>query len=73
MRLAKDRLDIALMTDRVSVLEFWRDEVGIPLEEILPVRRGWVQYRFDLCDSVFKLNVVDDGVPPGRRSRPVYS
>lgn len=71
MRLAKDRLDIALMTDRVEVLEFWRDHVGIPLEEILPVRRGWVQYRFDLCDSVFKLNVVDDGVPPGRRSRVV--
>lgn len=71
MHLAKDRLDVALMTDRVEVLEFWRDEVGIPLEEVLPIRRGFVQYRFDLCESVFKLNVIDDGVPPGRRSRVV--
>lgn len=71
MRLAKDRLDIALMTDRLEVLEFWRDEVGLAIDEVLPVRRGWVQYRFDLCESVFKLNVVDDGVPPGRRSRVV--
>lgn len=71
MHLAKDRLDVALMTDRVEVLEFWRDEVGIPIEEVLPIRRGFVQYRFDLCESVFKLNVIDDGVPPGRRSRVV--
>lgn len=68
MHLAKDRLDVALMTDRMEVVEHWRDVVGLRLEETLPIRRGQVQYRFDLCDSVLKVNVIDAGVDPARRS-----
>jgi predicted enzyme related to lactoylglutathione lyase len=61
--LAKDCLDVALFTDRPDVPEFWRDEVGLTLDEILPVRRGHDQYRFDLNGSVLKVNVVERGLP----------
>ena len=56
------------MTDRIDVVEFWRDVVGLTLDEILPIRRGQVQYRFDLCESVLKVNVIDGGVDATRRS-----
>jgi predicted enzyme related to lactoylglutathione lyase len=68
MRLAKDCLDVALFTGRRDVATFWRDDVGLVLDQVLPVRRGHVQYRFDLNGSVLKVNVVDAGVPATGRS-----
>jgi len=61
--LAKDCLDVALFTDRREVPAFWRDEAGLVLDEILPVRRGHDQYRFDLNGSVLKVNVIERGLP----------
>ncbi|MEO5899931.1 MAG: VOC family protein [Ilumatobacteraceae bacterium] len=63
MDLAKDCLDVALFTDRREVPTFWRDEAGLVLDEILPVRRGHDQYRFDLNGSVLKVNVIERGLP----------
>ncbi len=68
MRLAKDCLDVALFTDRTDVPAFWRDEVGLTLDHVLPIRRGHQQHRFDLAGSVLKVNVVDRDLPAAGRS-----
>jgi predicted enzyme related to lactoylglutathione lyase len=68
MRLAKDCLDVALFTDRSDVPSFWRDEVGLTLDHVLPIRRGHDQHRFDLAGSVLKVNVVERGLPAAGRS-----
>ena len=58
MRLAKDRLDIGLLTDDEAMLPFMSDEVGLRLAETLDIAPGVVQHRFDLDGSVVKVNVV---------------
>lgn len=60
MRLAKDRLDIGLITDNLDMLDFIGDDVGLGKPERLPVNKTMVQYRFDLDGSVIKINVVDE-------------
>ena len=41
MKLAKPRIDIGFRTNNVApLLTFWQNEVGLPLEGVLPVRRG---------------------------------
>jgi lactoylglutathione lyase len=65
MRLAKPCIDVGILTNRgEEQLAFWQKEVGLPFEERLPVRRGFVQMRHGMNGSVFKLNVVDAEVPP---------
>jgi lactoylglutathione lyase len=68
VKLAKDCLDVALFTDRTDVAAFWRDEVGLTLDHILPIRRGHDQYRFDLAGSVLKVNVTVAALPADGRS-----
>jgi lactoylglutathione lyase len=64
MRLAKPCIDVGILTNRgEEQLAFWQREVGLPFEERLPVRRGFVQMRHGMNGSVFKLNVVDAPVP----------
>jgi lactoylglutathione lyase len=64
MRLAKPCIDVGMLTTRGEAqLAFWQKEVGLPFEERLPVRRGFVQMRHALNGSVFKLNVVDAAIP----------
>lgn len=63
MHLAKDRLDVALISDRPGISDFYRDRAGVPREEILELQSGWDQYRHALADSVLKINV--------RRDRPL--
>jgi len=64
MRLAKPCIDVGILTNRAEAqLDFWQNEVGLPFEERLPVRRGFVQMRHALNGSVFKLNVVDAAIP----------
>jgi len=58
IEIVKDRLDLGLLTARPEVLEFWRDEIGLELDHVLPVGRGHVQHRFDLAGSVLKLNLL---------------
>jgi len=67
MRLAKDRLDIGLLTDDRAMLAFMHDGVGLGPPEHLPIGEGVDQYRFDADGSVIKVNVVA-GLPVERRS-----
>jgi len=58
IEIVKDRLDFGLLSDRSEVVGFWRDEVGLQLDHVLPVGRGQDQHRFDADGSVVKVNVL---------------
>jgi predicted enzyme related to lactoylglutathione lyase len=45
------------------MLQFWRNEVGLRLDEVLPIRRGQKQYRYDASGSVVKINHWDQSLP----------
>ena len=41
MRLAKERIDIGLYTTSGPQLrEFWQNQIGLPFDHLLPVRKG---------------------------------
>lgn len=64
MDLAKQRLDVGLYTNRAEeMLEFWRDTVGLPFEEMLPLGGGVRQYRHAMNGSVMKINCARDPLP----------
>ncbi len=67
MRLAKDRLDVGLMTDQRAMIDFMADDVGLGDFEVLRVTRSVTQHRFDVDGSVVKVNIVD-GLDTDRRS-----
>jgi catechol 2,3-dioxygenase-like lactoylglutathione lyase family enzyme len=72
MQLAKPRIDIGFRTNHaLPVLAFWQNEVGLPLESMLKVRRGLRQHRHDLLGSVLKVNSqltpIPDTPPSGYR------
>ncbi len=57
MELAKPRIDIGLATnDLPPMLALWQGEVGVPLDHVLPIRRGQDQHRHDVLGSVLKIN-----------------
>jgi lactoylglutathione lyase len=59
VKLAKDRLDVGLMTQDPTMLDFMREEVGLGAPEVLPVTRAVTQHRFDVDGSVVKVNLVE--------------
>ena len=64
MRLAKPRIDVGLFTNNLEpMLAFWRDEAGLPFEEMLPMGGGLRQYRHGLNGSVLKINSARDPLP----------
>jgi lactoylglutathione lyase len=64
MELAKPRIDIGLATnDLQPMLAFWQGEVGVPLDHVLPIRRGQDQHRHDVLGSVLKINHHDAPLP----------
>lgn len=64
MKLAKPCIDVGLMTNNFdAMLAFWRDEVGLPYEELLKVGGGLHQHRLSLNGSVLKLNHARDPLP----------
>ena len=57
LSLAKDCIDVGLYTNDVDgSLAFFRDEVGLPYEELLKVGGGVHQHRLGLRGSVLKVN-----------------
>lgn len=65
MRLAKPFLDLGLYTERVDEqLAFWRDEVGLPYEELLRAGRGIHQHRLGLHGAVLKVNASREPLAP---------
>ena len=64
MNLAKPRIDIGLNTNNIGpMLQFWQNEVGLPFDHLLPVRRGMKQHRHELLGSVLKINEYADPLP----------
>lgn len=64
MELAKGHLDVGLYTNEAqAVLAFWRDEVGLPYEELLKAGGGVHQHRFGMNGSVLKVNHARDPLP----------
>jgi len=65
VELAKGHLDVGLYTNEAeAALGFWRDEVGLPYEELLKAGGGVHQHRFGLNGSVLKVNHARDPLPP---------
>lgn len=65
MELAKQHIDVGLFTNnREAMLSFWRDDVGLPFEELLAVGGGVRQHRHAMNGSVLKLNDARDPLPP---------
>ncbi|MEM7541847.1 MAG: VOC family protein [Pseudomonadota bacterium] len=61
MKLLKPHLDLGLFTNDIAAhSNFWGQVVGLRLDHELPVKRGWVQHRYDAHDSVIKVNVRDE-------------
>jgi lactoylglutathione lyase len=72
MRLAKQHIDVGLFTNNLDpVLAFWRDDVGLEFEEMLPMGGGLRQYRHAMNGSVLKVNSsrdrLDAAPPSGYR------
>jgi predicted enzyme related to lactoylglutathione lyase len=57
VNLAKDHIDVGIVTDRLEpMLGFWQRDVGLPFENVLPIGSGLRQHRHAMNGSVFKLN-----------------
>ena len=67
MDLAKPRMDFGLTTagDIQPMLDFWQNEVGLPFDHLLRVRRGLSQHRHDALGSVIKINHAAEPPPEG--------
>ena len=64
MKLAKQGIDIGLRTNQLEPsLSFWRDEIGLPYEELLKIGGGVHQHRLGLNGAVLKLNHARDPLP----------
>ena len=58
MRMAKDALDVGLLTDDEAMLGFFEHEIGLAPPERLRVGPGVVQHRFAFEGSVLKVSLV---------------
>jgi len=57
MKLASPFVDIGLATNALEpTLKFWRDEMQLPLERVMPVRPGMDQHRYVARGAVVKIN-----------------
>lgn len=64
MQLAKPCVDVGLYTNEADeTLAFWRDEVGLPYEELLKAGGGVHQHRLGLNGSVLKVNHARQALP----------
>ncbi len=64
MKLAKPHVDVGLRVRHAeAMLAFWRDEVGLEFEELLPTGGGNQQHRHAMNGSVLKLNVSREPAP----------
>jgi lactoylglutathione lyase len=65
MRLAKNHLDVGLFTNNIeAMLAFYRDRIGLPYEEMLPMGGGLQQHRFAMNGSVLKVNSAREPLQP---------
>lgn len=57
IEIVKNQLDVGLVSERLELVDFWRDEVGLDFDHLLPVARGHDQHRFTFRGSVIKVNI----------------
>lgn len=57
IEIVKNQLDVGLVSEDPTVVDFWRDEAGLVFDHALPVVKDQVQYRFDERGTVVKVNV----------------
>ncbi|MGH2634276.1 MAG: VOC family protein [Tepidiformaceae bacterium] len=72
MRLAKNHIDVGMMTGQVDAqLAFWQQEIGLSFEELLLLGGGRRQHRHGMNGSVLKINEsrgpLPDAPPAGYR------
>ena len=66
MNLAKNCIDVGLMTNRLEETRaFYGERLHLPFEEMLPLGSGSRQYRYGLLGSVLKINNSREPVPEG--------
>jgi catechol 2,3-dioxygenase-like lactoylglutathione lyase family enzyme len=66
MELSRQLFDVGIITSsRESMLNFWRDEMGLPVERELSPHEAVVQYKLALKGAVLKLNCVKRELPRG--------
>jgi catechol 2,3-dioxygenase-like lactoylglutathione lyase family enzyme len=64
MRLAKPAVDLGLNTNNLApMLAFWQNDIGLPFDHVLPIRKGTKQHRHNLLGSVLKINHYDEKLP----------
>jgi lactoylglutathione lyase len=64
VKLAKPRIDIGFSTNNAKpALGFWQNEIGLPFDHALKVRRGHLQHRHDLQGSILKINELEGPIP----------
>lgn len=66
MQLAKQHIDFGLYTNqRVEMLAFWQNEIGLPFDHLLKIGGGVHQLRHDVNGSVLKINASRNALPAG--------
>ena len=66
MNLAKNCIDVGLMTNRLEEMRaFYGERLHLPFEEMLPLGSGSRQFRYGLLGSVLKINNSREAVPEG--------
>ena len=69
MNLSKPRVDIGLNTNHLAdMLAFWQNEMDVPFDHVLPIRKGVKQHRHDLLGSVLKINDYAEPLPRAGRA-----
>jgi catechol 2,3-dioxygenase-like lactoylglutathione lyase family enzyme len=64
LELSRGKFDVGLLTNQGSrMLDFWRDELGLPVERTLHPVPGVTQHKLTLKGAVLKLNCVDAPLP----------
>lgn len=64
LEVVKPAIDVGIQTNDLAAHEaFWRDELGLRFDHVLPVAPGIRQHRYDLHGAVLKLNHHRDPLP----------
>ena len=64
MKVSRRLFDVGVITNqREAMLEFWRDEIGFPVERELHPVEGVMQYKLTMMGAVFKLNCLERELP----------
>jgi catechol 2,3-dioxygenase-like lactoylglutathione lyase family enzyme len=64
LRLSRPKFDVGLLTNRgEQMLDFWTEEIGLPVERTLEPVSGVIQHKLTLHGAVLKLNCVAQPLP----------